>query len=72
MVCEGMDQAFYLDAYQIALKRRGTMGGDKRGHSVLCADEAEERRDHGCGQREVRGTGWNQEVSVLKSGRCRS
>jgi CheY-like chemotaxis protein len=35
MVCEGMDQAFCLDAYQRALKRRGPMGGDKQGYSVL-------------------------------------
>ena len=35
MVCEGMDQAFCLDAYHIALKRRGPMGGAKQGPSVL-------------------------------------
>ena len=35
MVCEGMDQAFCLDAYQRALKRRGPVGGDKQGYSVL-------------------------------------
>jgi hypothetical protein len=33
--CEGMDQAFCLDAYQRALKGSSTMGGDKQGHRVL-------------------------------------
>jgi hypothetical protein len=42
MVCEGMDQVFCLDAYRIALKRRGMRRGYKQGHFVLWADEAED------------------------------
>ena len=41
MVCEGMEQAFCLDTYRIALKSSGTMGGYQQGHGVLWADEAE-------------------------------
>src|SRR5215510_6986155 len=37
-----MEQAFCLDVFRIALKRRGSMEGYKQGHSVLWADEAED------------------------------